>query len=289
MALVINSNLLSLNAMHRLTRNQRTLGATFERLASGQRINRAADDAAGLGMAERFDSERRGLRQALRNANDGISWVQITEGVANETANIIKRMRELAVQAASETLGSVERGYAHAELFQLQEEGNRAVNAIVGGMALKAGMNPSNYPSPWDGGVHFQIGANNSANDRVKLADWVAMGSEFNPYEWVNTGGTLNLTTTTGALATLDTLDTALSSINTRRAELGATQNRLESAIRSLETRIENSAAAESRIRDADFAYETAQMAKMQILVQAGVAVLGQANAINQLALRLIG
>jgi len=273
MALVVNTNLQSLTALHKLNRTNVSLGGVFERISSGMRINRAADDAAGFGMGERFDAEYRGLKQALRNANDGISVIQTTEGATNEVANIIKRIRELAVQASSETLGSVERGYADTEYQSLKAEIDRIANVTqFNGVALT--NNAAN--------MSVQIGTQNSANDRISFST-LNIGS---------TGldiGALDLSTTATAQTALADLDLALSSVNTNRADLGAAQNRIEAAIRNLENYTENIAAAKSRIMDADFAFETAQMAKYQILQQSGVAVLGQANAINQAALRLLG
>lgn len=279
MALVVNTNLQSLTALHKLNRTNVNLGGVFERISSGMRINRAADDAAGFGMGERFDAEYRGLKQALRNANDGISVIQTTEGATNEVANIIKRIRELAVQAASQTLGSTERGYANTEYASLKSEMDRiAAVTKFNGVAL------TNVSA----GMAVQVGTQNSSagssgsNDRISF-DTVNITSASLEID------ELDLTTTLGAQEALASLDTALSSVNTDRANLGAAQNRIEAAIRNLENYTENIAAAKSRIMDADFAFETAQMAKYQILQQSGVAVLGQANAINQAALRLLG
>jgi len=273
MALVVNTNLQSLTALHKLNRTNTQLSGVFERISSGMRINRAADDAAGFGMGERFDAEYRGLKQALRNANDGISVIQTTEGATNEVANIIKRIRELAVQASSDTLGSVERGYANTEYASLKAEIDRiAAVTKFNGVQLTdkaAAMN-------------VQVGTVNTANDRISFSTLDITSGALGI-------SNLNLATTGGAQLALADLDVALSSVNTNRADLGAAQNRIEAAIRNLENYTENIAAAKSRIMDADFAYETAQMAKYQILQQSGVAVLGQANAINQAALRLLG
>ncbi len=273
MALVVNTNLQSLTALHKLNRTNVSLGGVFERISSGMRINRAADDAAGFGMGERFDAEYRGLKQALRNANDGISVIQTTEGATNEVANIIKRIRELAVQAASDTLGSVERSYTNTEYTSLKNEINRIANVTkFNGVTLTSQA----------GNMRVQVGTMNSTNDQISFSTLNIMASALGI-------SALDLSTTTGALEALSDLDTALSSVNTFRANLGAAQNRIESAVRNLENYTENIAAAKSRIMDADFAFETAQMAKYQILQQSGVAVLGQANAINQAALRLLG
>jgi len=278
MALVVNTNLQALTALHKLNRTNGALGGVFERISSGMRINRAADDAAGFGMGEKFDAEYRGLKQALRNANDGISMIQTTEGATNEVANLIKRIRELAVQAASDTLGSDERAYANTEFVQLASEINRISQATTfNGVTLTSD----------EVAMNVQVGTKNTAADRIQF-------STLN----IQAGGTgglgissddISLDTTTNAQQALEALDVALTSVNTYRANLGSSQNRIESAIRNLENYTENIAATKSRIMDADFAFETAQMAKFQILQQSGVAVLGQANAINQAALRLLG
>ncbi len=275
MSLVVNTNMQAMNSLNRLGQTNHTLGKVFERLSSGLRINRAGDDAAGLGMAESFDAEYRGMRQALRNSNDGISMIQTAEGASNEVANILKRMKELAVQSSSETLGSTERAYIQDEFTQLSSEIDRIAQVTeFNGISLSAGT----YAS----GVAVQVGASSNANDRIT----VALGD-------LRTA-TLGLTTTdlnsaSTAQAALTTLDTALASVNSYRSDFGSIQNRLESTIRNITTYTENIAAAKSRILDADFAYETAQLAKYQILQQSGVAVLGQANAVNQAALRLLG
>ncbi len=280
MSLVVNTNLQATNSLNRLGNTNQALGKVFERLSSGLRINRAADDAAGLGMAESFDAEYRGMRQAGRNANDAISLVQVAEGAYNEIANILKRMKELAVQSSSETLGSTERNYITDESDQLTDEIFRIAQVTeFNGVSLLAGAVSA---------VAVQIGASSSANDRIsiELTDWskdtiIANASAANMQ--------FEFGTVSGAQATLATLDVFLASVNSDRSQLGSIQNRLESTLRNITTYTENIAAAKSRILDADFAYETAQLAKYQILQQSGVAVLGQANSVNQAALRLLG
>jgi len=275
MALVVNTNLQALTALHKLNRTNGQLGGVFERISSGMRINRAADDAAGFGMGEKFDAEYRGLKQALRNANDGISMIQTTEGATNEVANLIKRIRELAVQASSDTLGTEERGYANTEFVQLASEIDRIARATTfNGVTLTSD----------DVSMFVQVGTKNTADDRIGFSSLDILSNSLGI-----SSGSIDLATTASAQDALDKLDTALVSINTYRANLGSSQNRIEAAIRNLENYTENIAATKSRIMDADFAFETAQMAKFQILQQSGVAVLGQANAINQAALRLLG
>jgi flagellin len=276
MALVVNTNMASMDAINKLNGTQHSLTSTFERISSGLRINKAADDAAGLGVSEQFDAEYRGLRQASRNGNDGISLIQTAEGAANEVANIIKRMRELAVQSSSDTLGTDERSYIQTEYTQLSAEVERIayVTKFNGVMLSTSSLTT----------VQVQVGNEHSTNDRINvtLGDLRANGLGVSTNQ-------VNLQTTTAALAALSTLDVALTSVNSYRSTFGAVQNRLESAMRNLNTFTQNIASARSRIVDADFAYETAQMAKFQILQQSGVATLGQANAVNQAALRLIG
>jgi len=275
MALVVNTNLQALTALHKLNRTNGALGGVFERISSGMRINRAADDAAGFGMGEKFDAEYRGLKQALRNAHDGISMIQTTEGATNEVANLIKRIRELAVQAASDTLGSDERDYANTEFVQLASEIDRIAKATTfNGVTLTSDAIS----------MYVQVGTKNTADDRIGFSSLDILSDSLSI-----SSADINLATTASAQSALDALDTALVSINTYRANLGSSQNRIEAAIRNLENYTENIAATKSRIMDADFAFETAQMAKYQILQQSGVAVLGQANAINQAALRLLG
>jgi len=276
MALVVNTNLQALTALHKLNRTNGALGGVFERISSGMRINRAADDAAGFGMGEKFDAEYRGLKQALRNANDGISMIQTTEGATNEVANLVKRIRELAVQASSDTLGGDERGYANTEFVQLAAEIDRIAQATTfNGVTLTS----------FAGSKSIQVGTKNTANDRISFSSLDIRSDTLG----ISTASNIHLATTGAAQAALDALDLALVSINTYRANLGSSQNRIEAAIRNLENYTENIASTKSRIMDADFAFETAQMAKYQILQQSGVAVLGQANAINQAALRLLG
>jgi flagellin len=288
MALVVNTNLQSLNAMNSLGRSTAALGSVFERISSGLRINKAADDAAGLGVSESLDAEIRALRQASRNANDGISLIQTAEGAANEIANILKRMRELAIQSASETLGTDERSYIDDEYEQLSAEVERiAQTTSFNGIQLANSASTSTF-----GTVTVQVGSNDTVNDRIDIVMGDVRATTLG-VSYTSAGSvavnTLNLNSTTAARSAITRLDTALTSVNAYRSTFGAIQNRLESTLRNLENYTENLTAAKSRILDADFAFETAQMAKYQILQQSGVAVLGQANAITQSALRLLG
>ncbi len=275
MALTVNTNMASMNALTNLGRTTRELSGTFERISSGLRINKAADDAAGLAVAENLSAASKSARVAARNTNDGISVVQIAEGANSEVVNIVKRMRELAVQSASETLDDDERAYVQDEFEQLSEEVERiAQSTEFNGTALGDGTLTQ---------LDVQVGINNTANDRITIT----VGDVRATVLGLDTAS-VDLSTATGAQSALDTLDTALDTVNSYRSDYGAVQNRLDSSLRNLETYTENLSAAESQIRDADFAFETAQMAKQQILQQAGVSVLAQANAINQGALSLL-
>ena len=249
------------------------------RISSGLRINKAADDGAGLGVAENLDAATRSLRMGKRNANDGIAVIQIAESATNEVGGILKRMRELAVQSSSETLESTERAYIQTEYTTLKSEIDRISDVTeFNGIKIARG--------DIGGGVtnlNVQVGMYNTTDDRIKI-DFGSLDSTTG----LGLSG-VNLSVAADAQAAINTLDTALNSVNDYRSTYGATQNRLESAIRSLDTYTENLDAAESQIRDADFATEAAEMAKQQIMQQAGTAILSQANQINQGALRLIG
>ncbi len=276
MALTVNTNTASMNALTNLNRTSRSLGDTFTRISSGLRINKAADDAAGMAVAENLSASYRSGRVAMRNINDGVSVVQIAEGATSETVNIVKRMRELAVQSASETLDDDERQYIQEEYVQLADEIDRiAQSTEFNGTALGDGTLTQ---------LDVQVGINNTTNDRITIN----VGDLRTTVIGIDTAS-VDLSTATGAQAAMDTLDTALDSVSSYRSTYGAVQNRLGSALRNMETYTENLAAAESQIRDADFAYETAEMAKDQILQQAGVSILAQANIINQGALSLLG
>jgi flagellin len=267
-----------MNALGNLNKTNRGLTNTFQNISSGLRINNAADDAAGLAVAENLESEQMSLRQAQRNTNDGISVIQTAEGATNEVADMLKRMRELAVQSSSETLANTERSYIQDEFSQLSDEVDR--------IAQVTEFNGLNLADGSDGDMNVQVGIHNSSNDRItiSLGDLTANKLGVN-----DTGaGKMDLSSVASAQAAITKLDTAIDSVNSYRSDYGAVQNRLESALNNLETYTENVAGAESRIRDADFAFETAEMSKFQVMQQAGVAILGQANGLGQGALRLI-
>jgi flagellin len=290
MALVVNTTTSAINAQNKLSNTTNSLSNVFQRISSGLRINKAADDAAGLGVSESLDSEIRAFKQGIRNANDGISIIQTAEGAANEVANILKRMRELAVQSSSETMATDERAYIDDEFEQLSAEVERiAQTTTFNGMSLATNVTSSNG----DGTITIQVGGANNSNDRIDIAlgdlEAQTLGVSYTAAGTLTQPNHLNLNTTTNSQSALTRLDVALNSVNAYRSTFGAIQNRLESAIRNLTNYTENLSSAKSRIVDADFAHETAQLAKFQILQQSGVAVLGQANAVSQAALRLLG
>ncbi len=273
----ISTNISAINAQRNLTNSQRTLGKSMGQLSSGNRINIAADDAAGLAISESFKAQIRSARQAGRNANDGISLVQTAEGGLNEISNIVVRLRELGIQAASDTVGQVERGFVDKEVQQLKSEIQRIASVTTWGTTkLLDGSTPQ---------FDFQVGLfNNDAEDRIS----------FNASENVATIDALGLesidyTQKEGAQSALQLLDAAQNRINGSRANLGALQNRLTSTVDNLAVAEENLSAANSRVRDTDVAMASSEMTRNNILLQASTATLAQANQTSGLALKLIG
>ena len=276
MAMVVNSNTTAMNALGHLNRTNRGLKSTFAKISSGLRINSAADDSAGLAVAENLASERQSLQQAQRNTHDGISVIQTAEGATNEVGDILKRMRELAVQSSSETLANSERAFIQDEFKQLTAEVDRIADVTeFNGISLGNAANSQ---------LNVQVGIQNTSDDRIAIELGDLRASTLK----VDTGN-VDLSNVASAQAALQTIDTALDSVNGYRSDYGSVENRLNSALNNLEIYTENIAGAESRIRDADFAKETAEMSKYNIMQQAGTAILSQANGINQGALRLIG
>ena len=273
MGLRVNSNVASINAQRNLVNSTGNLQKSLQRLSSGLRITRAADDAAGLAISEGFRADIRSLSQAQRNANDGISLLQVGEGALNEVSSILIRQRELAIQAANGTLGASERDTLNNEFQDLTDEIDRiaAVTSFNGTNVLQGG-----------GSTTFQIGTENSTNDRITVASVDARASQIGL-----AGDTIS--TVAQARAAISSLDSAISEVASLRASFGTVQNRLESSIRSLAVAQENTTAAESRIRDVDFASETAELTRNQVLQQAGISVLAQANVSTQSALSLLG
>lgn len=273
MGLRVNTNIASLNAQRNLVNTTDRLAKSLQRLSSGLRITRASDDAAGLAISENFRAEVRSLGQAQRNANDAISLLQIAEGALNETSGILIRMRELAIQAANGTLGSAERTTINTEFQDLASEITRISNVTqFNGRLILSGASA----------ITFQIGTENTSSDRITVSSVNAGASA------VGITATTNVSSAGAAQSALTTLDSAISTVASLRATFGTVQNRLESTIRSLAVAIENTAAAESRIRDVDFASETAELTRNQVLQQAGISILGQANVSTQSALSLL-
>lgn len=277
MGLRINTNVQSISAQRMLSKTNIDLNSNLRKLSSGERITRAADDAAGLAISEKLKAQIRSIRQAKRNADDGISLVQTAEGGLNEVSSIIIRLRELAMQASSDTVGNTEREFSDIEFQQLKEEVQR--------IALSSEFNGRNLLDGTSGVVEIQVGYGNDAfKDRIK-------------YDGANISATLEtlgissemVSSKESAQMALSKLDDALVRVNGSRAELGAIQNRLSSVIQTLGITDENFSEANSRIRDVDVAAETAKMTKNQILSQAGTSVLAQANQAPNFALKLIG
>ncbi len=286
MGLVINTNLASINAQRNLARTESSLHSSLARLSSGLRITAAKDDAAGLAISEKLRAQIRGMGQAERNANDGISLVQTAEGALDEVSNIMIRLRELAVQSATGTLGDDERVYLHSEYEDLVDEVERiaSVTEFNGQMLLNGNMST---------GISFQVGLHNVVMDRITVSIPGAFPSQLGK---MSAGGAAStsvdgqsLSTVTGSRNALAVIDRAIQDISGIRGDLGAAQNRLSTTVKNLATQRENLSAANSRIRDVDVAEETVAMTRAQILMQAGVSVLAQANQLPSMALSLIG
>lgn len=276
MGMRITTNVAAINTQRHLVNSQRNIQNSMAQLSSGSRINKSADDAAGLAISENMKSQLRSSVQARRNANDGISLVQTAEGGLNEISNITTRLRELGMQASSDTVGDRERGFINNEVQQLKSEIDRiASTASWNSNKLLDGSTPV---------FDFQIGINSSMNDVIS----------FDSSQNIATTealllDTLDFNTKEGARASLQLLDDAQGSINGMRSNIGALQNRLTSTVDTLAVTEENLAAANSRIRDTDIASTSSEMARNSVLLQAGTATLAQANQTSQLALKLLG
>jgi flagellin len=277
MGLRINTNTQSIAAQRNLGTNLMNQQASVEKLASGSRIVRAADDAAGLAISEKMKASIRSIRQDVRNGNDGISMIQTAEGGMNEISNILTRFRELSIQSASDTISDTERGFIDKEVGQLRSEVDRIASSTeFNGKKLLNG----------EGNVmEIQIGQNNRPEqDRFQYDSSKTNATT----DKLGIGG-ITVATKQDAQENLAKIDGAIKNLSGNRAELGALQNRLQSAVTNLGVYDENLSAANSRIRDVDMASETAKMTQQNILTQASTAVLSQANATGQLALKLLG
>ena len=278
MSMSVNTNVTSLNAQRNLSTSQSQLATAMQRLSSGLRVNSAKDDAAGLAISERMSAQVRGMNVAVRNANDGISLAQTAEGALGKVGDSLQRMRELAVQSRNGTNSGSDKDSLNKEFQQLSSEISRVLGgttfngvAIIGASA---------------GAKDFQIGANTTTNDiiTVTTTDMTADASIT-----AATGSVIDSTTNTASLGTvIDNIDGAINKVNSERAMYGATQNRFDSVISNLQTSLENQSAAKSRITDADFASETANLSRAQILQQAGTAMVAQANQLPQQVLSLL-
>lgn len=277
MSLRIKTNTQAIAAQRSLMNNKLMQNQSLERLASGNRINRAGDDAAGLAISEKLIASSRSMKQAERNANDGISLIQTAEGATNEISNILIRLRELSIQSASDTIGNVERGFVDKEIQHLKSEidriaqgteynGTKLLNGEAGDLDIQVGINNR----PEQDRLIFQAG------DQIVTTEALEIGE-------------VNTLSKEASQENLEKLDVALNRVNENRSALGALQNRLQSTINNLNIYRENLDAANSRIRDTDMAEETSTLVRQNILTQANIAVLGQANANPQAALRLLG
>jgi len=273
MALIVNNNPASIAAQRNLSINTLGLNRSVERLSSGLRITRAADDAAGLGLSESLRAQIRSINQATRNANDGISLTQIADGAAATIGSLLARLRELSSQSASGTVGNTERSYIDQEFVALRSEIDRIAQVTeFNGQALTSGSTIS-----FSIAIGFRSGSGNT------------LSLDLNDIQTSSLGlSNVNVSTAANASSALANIDSAISAIASPRAEYGSIQNRFEATIANLQVTSENLTAAESRIRDADIALETSIFTKNQILVQAGIATLAQANTLPQQALALL-
>jgi flagellin len=271
----VRTNVASMMAAGNLSRTNNNLATSLGKISSGLRINSASEDAAGLGVATNLENQVVSTRQAMRNTNDGISIIQTAESAANEVTDILQRMRELAVQSSSETLADSERSFITDEFTQLRSEIGRIADVTeFNGISLTNGTTST---------LAVQVGIQNNTNSRISIS----LGN-------LTTGtsalaiGTLDLGTVSGAQSAIDALDTALTSVNSFRSGFGAIQNRLDSALNNSQIYTEALSSAKSQIMDTDFATETSNLTKLQIMQQAGVASLAQAKNINQSVISLL-
>lgn len=275
MPAVINTNLASLNTQRNLTASQASLNTSLQRLSSGLRVNSAKDDAAGLAIAERMNSQIKGMNVAIRNANDAISLAQTAEGALGKVGDNLQRMRELAVQAANGTNSTADRTTLNQEYTALAGEVTRVLESTkFNGLSLLNSGAPA-------AGFDFQVGANNNANEKINIATSdITAGAGIAAV--TGAGASASIADATGALAlgAMNALSTAIDEVSSARAKFGASQNRFEAVISNLQIASENQTASRSRIMDADFASETANLTRGQILQQAGTAMLAQANSL---------
>jgi flagellin len=282
MSLTINTNLASLTAQNNLASSQSSLATSMQRLSSGLRVNSAKDDAAGLAIAERMNAQVRGMNVASRNANDGISMAQTADGALAQVSNSLQRMRELAVQSRNATNSGSDKDSLNKEFNQLQQE----ITRVLGGTTFNGQHILGSDATAMD----FQIGANTTNDDRVTVTTNNMVTDSAIDAVTTNAGtATIDSTATGGDIDNvINNIDTAIDKVNDTRAMFGATQSRFDSVISNLQSGVENQTAARSRIMDADFASETANMSRAQVLQQAGTAMIAQANQLPQQVLTLL-
>ena len=274
MSLTVNTNLASIRAANSLNATQGKLSHSLARVSSGLRVTKAADDAAGSAVAHNLNTVARSGRQASRNANDGISVIQTAESATREVLNILDRLRELAVQSSSDTLDDDERAYIQAESNQLTDEIERiAQSSEFNGISLNNGDLTT---------MTVQVGVDGTSTSQIDITLGDLTESSLGVQALI-------LSTSTGARSAIGTVDIAIDAVNSVRAGYGAVQNRLDSSIRNMATYVESLSAASSQIMDTDYAHETAEMTKYQVMQQAGVAALSQAKTINQSVVSLLG
>ena len=278
----INTNLISLNAQRNLNMSQSSLAVSMQRLSSGLRVNSAKDDAAGLAIATRMDAQVRGMNVAIRNANDGISLAQTADSALGSVTDALQRMRELAVQAANATNSGSDKDSLNQEFQQLGSE----IQRVLGGTTF----NGAAILGASAGALTFQIGANTTTNDTLTVTTTnMTSATTIAVVTGSGTGAKIDSTVTTGQMpGIISALDAAIDTVNSQRAIFGATQSRFESIVSNLQSASENQAAARSRIMDADFAAETANLSRAQVLQQAGNAMVAQANQMPQQVLTLL-
>jgi flagellin len=280
MPAIINTNITSLNAQRNAAASQMSLNTAMQRLSSGLRVNSAKDDAAGLAIAERMNAQVRGMNVAIRNANDGISMAQTAEGALSKVGDALQRMRELAVQSRNGTNSDSDKDSLNKEFGELQKE----INRVLGGTAFNdkkiLGADGTNFT--------FQVGANTDAEDSITV-EFENMASNADVSAVTVTTASISSTADATDIGdVIDNIDTAIDTVNNKRATFGATQSRFDAVIANLQVSVENQSAARSRIVDADFAVETANLSRSQILQQAGNAMIAQANQLPQQVLRLL-
>jgi flagellin len=276
MALTVNTNLSALRAANTLNSTQGKLSNTLSRISSGLRVTKAADDAAGQAVAQNLSTLARSGRQAIRNTNDGVSVIQTAESASKEVLNILDRMRELAVQSSSESLATVERGYIDDEFDDLASEVERIAQATeFNDIALSDGTNTT---------LTVQVGVTSGTESEVDITLGDLTASNLG----VDTVS-IDLSSAATSQSAIDEIDDAIDSVNSIRADYGSVQNRLDSAMSNMTSYVESLTAASSQIMDADYAHETAEMTKYQVMQQAGVASLAQAKSINQSVISLLG